>query len=271
MGEARRRGTEAERIQQALQNKNTGLLDLSVAITGQEANMDSIQILDAEQFGKISNWMMRGLSEALKTKRLNLDVFTAKGWTQEDGSLIVRLLHKEVINDEFRIPKEQWRVATPEVLAQSKLDLSSPESATLLKEMGEIAKKMEGEPRRPAPANIDELLDHVLMVIGREPAGVHFLDSMSQDNPYMRNAADAWIASGTKYITIPLNRRDGMAVPNIEFANDEAKLMAILDRQALASPDMSRTGLSITGVDAGVKKAAFDRWATKSGNVILQK
>lgn len=275
MGDAKRRGTEAERIQQALTDKNAGMLELSVAITGTELNMDDIQILDPKPFGKITNWMMRGMAEAMKTKRLDLEVFTSKGWKQEDGSLIVRLLHKTAINDEFRVSKEQWQVATPGALSRAEKDLTSPEGAELLKALGEIAKGLEAqaavEPPAPTPQDVDELLDMVFVVIGREPAGVHFLSSMAVDNPYLTNAADAWIANGAQFFTIPLDRKDGLSVPQIGMPVDVDALFGVIQKQASITNDMGRAGLSIVGVDRETQKSAYDLWATKGGNVMLRK
>lgn len=275
MGEAKRRGSTSERIQQAQDNKYAGLLGLTVAITGKEIDLDTVQILDPEAFGKIANWMMQGLGEAVKNKSLNLNVFTSAGWVQDDGSLIVRLIHKNTVNDEFRIPKEQWHLATAEAIQQASLNASTPEGAELVKKLGELALDMQAKaqaaPPKPTPKDIDELVDCMFVVIGREPAGVHFLNSMAKDNPFLTNAADVWIADGAKYFTIPLDRQQGLDVPQVAFAKDETQLMAILAKQAAASPNIARTGLSLTGVAADVKKAAFDFWAGSSGNVVLLK
>ncbi|MFC6281141.1 MULTISPECIES: hypothetical protein [Polaromonas] len=271
MGEAKRRGTEAERIQHAHENRHAGMLHLSVAITGTEIDLDSIQILDPEPFGKITEWMMQGMGEALRTKRLNLDLFISKAWKQEDGSLIVRLIHKTAINDEFRIPKDKWQMATPEALNRAGMKLNTPEGAELLKELGKLAKEMETQPPAPTPRDVDELLDCVFMVIGREPAGLHFLSAVSEDNPYLTKAADAWIAGGAKYLTIPLDRKNGMSQPQIETAGDDAALLGLIEKHISRTKDMGRAGLNIVGVDEKSQKAAFDLWADRGGNVLLRK
>lgn len=275
MGEARRRGTTAERIQQAKEKEYTGLLGLTVAITGKEIDLDTVQILDPEPFGKIANWMMQGLAESIKNKALTLNVFTSMGWVQEDGSLVVRLIHKKVVNDEFRIPKEQWRLASVEALQQAELNANTPEGVEMVKKLGTLALDMQAKiqeaPPKPTPKDIAEVVDCVFVVVGREPAGVHFLNSMAQDNPYLTNAADAWIADGAEYFTIPLDRYQGMDVPHVAFAKNETQLMAILEKQAADISNIARTGLSITGVAADIKNAAFNFWASQGGNVVLSK
>lgn len=265
MGDANQRATEG------IQNES--LLGLSVAITGKVIDMDTVQILDPEPFGKIMNWMVQGMNESLKNNSLALDICTVMGWEQEDGSLIVRLMHKTVVNDEFRISPEKWQSATPEVLQQAGLNLDSPEGAALMKELADTALSMhkkakESEPP-PSATELADMLDSVLMVIGHTPAGLHLLNSIASHNPNLITAADRWIESGAKYFTAFLERNGNINPAEIRLANAEDELLGLLARHAASNPDIARTGLNVCGIAPDIERASYALWSAHNGNMAL--
>lgn len=263
MGDTERRATES------LQDKS--LLGLSVAITGKEVDMDTVQVLDPEPFGKIMNWMVQGMNESLKNNALALDICTVRGWEQDDGSLIVRLLHKSVVNDEFRIPQGHWQPATPEAMKQAGLNLDSPEGAALLKELADSAVAMHEKAKhaapRPSADELADMVDSVFLVIGKAPAGMHFMKSLATNHPELVDGAESWIRSGAKYFTAVLERNGTINQSNVRLASAEDELMGILARTASVSPDVTKTAISVCGVGPEFEQATYALWSSLNGNM----
>lgn len=264
-------GDANQRAAVGVQDKS--LLGLSVAITGKAIDMDTIQILDPEPFGKIMNWMVQGMNESLKNNSLSLDICTVLGWEQDDGSLIVRLMHKSAVNDEFRISPEKWRPATPEALKQAGLNLDSPEGAVLMKELADSAlaihERAKKSDLRPSATDLAEMLDSVFMVIGHTPAGLHLLNSIASHNPNLITAADRWIESGAKYFTAFLERNGNINAAEVRTARADDELMGILARHAASNPDIAKTGLNICGAAPEIERAAYALWSAHNGNMAL--
>lgn len=80
-----------------------GLLDLALAQTGREIDMNRVQILDQKAFGEIASSMMLLASQSLsKNKALREKDLALQGWEQDDGRLVVHA----------PIPGEKYKVIT---------------------------------------------------------------------------------------------------------------------------------------------------------------
>jgi hypothetical protein len=248
-----------------------GLLDLSVAITGTEIDLDNVELLDDCDFGRISNWLMRGLGAALQSHTLDMTSYTTRGWVQEDKSLIVRLQHRNIVGNEFRVQQGRWRVITKSEMAEATRLAESAAGKSMAQELAQVSKALhERVQLSPDADQLYKELDKVILVLGKEPAGVHFLHNMAKDNPSLKYIGDGWMGSSAKFIVIPLVRT-GSGNGEIEMAGNESQLLNNLAFQAECCKNIDRCALKFIGVATDVQDVANERWAKRGGNLILSR
>ncbi len=80
----------SEEATNAANHQGKGLLDLALAPTGRQVDMNLVQILDQKAFGEIASSMMLLASQSLsKKKALREKDLELQGWAQDDGRLFV--------------------------------------------------------------------------------------------------------------------------------------------------------------------------------------
>lgn len=178
-----------------------GLLDLAVSMTGREVNMDFVQILDEEAFGKVTQLMMESLAGGI----LAPDHFILKGWCQDDGRLITRAECGERFKV-IEIPKGRWKELSQKELDHIQLELverdkkNPAERDDLIKEMVAQIKTLGSEysEHQKGLPEARQRIKQMIFVFDRSTTALIELKKVVEGTP-TESRADDWLASGAQF------------------------------------------------------------------------
>lgn len=271
MGQAKQRGTFEERKAQA-----EGMLDLALAKTGREVDMETVQILDQEAFGRMNHAMMETASRLLAAKReMTPDSFPMDGRAQDDGRLVIYIDIHDAGRRVVEVPAGGWRELTPAERAKIDRDVAARMSANpdematltdaLAKQMKSGEKSLEArrEKFNAAMAGATQ----AIMIYDRSTSALDAARVLTQRMPGVQERVDAWLASPDAFFLCRIGQRADLnwtlTVPDGELLLTEA-LPSIAER--IGPADIGAALLQAGWIESeGLRDRLAAKWAALGG------
>lgn len=277
MGEAKKRGTYEARKSAA-----QGMMDLAVAITGREVDMDLVQITDQKAFGRLHVALMEVTSHFLRANRgKEYDeqalerALDTPAYIQEDGRLIIHIPLPTGGKRIVEVARGDWRELSAQQHKELLLDVEErqrqdPEGvANLIGKIGEwiasgaAAIESQGSEMGKALSSSSQ----VLQVFDKTQASLLALNETIKHYPGMRVYADKWLASDELFL-----------VGSVGPTPRECWAATVPDKSALLEEGLFQIAGNITKIattllfcdwlEDGLCKRIEVRWAELGGKVL---
>lgn len=254
-------------------DKTVSLLDLAVAITGRQVDMDYIQIHDVESFSQITQFMMQAAAQygvyAFENE------FSLNGWVQDDKRLIV----KAELGKRYHIveiAQAQWTELNDEKREEIAKDLSDrkrdnpDELRDLLDDMVSGVSKLKqnyDETKKNQDA-MKEKIKQMIFICDKSTTALIELRKMVQGLPFV-SEVDKWLISNAQYFIFSSgDRREKLWAAKID--NIETLLNKGLIEFIKNTPDGAESAaLVIYWLKEFDRKRIEDKWMLLGGGGFL--
>jgi len=210
MGQAKIRGEFARR-----KAKAEGLLDLALAITGTEVDMELVQITTPEAFSKLTQVLQEGTVRFMNLHQgrpMTEDVFETRAYVQDDGRLVIHAVIPDNVKRIVEIPNGEWKLHTPESMSttmqkvQQKNDKNPEIEQYLIEKISSSLNSaaVERKSKNESRERLNRQLSQAILVFDRLPNSLLALQDIACKKSEVKEPSDNWLATNHEFLILSL-------------------------------------------------------------------